>query len=71
MIKATPVLQSKWYHLIMAAIYFSAGVFILYKGYSGAVTDNTIIIGWLLCIYGTYRIVSKLLSLKKAEKVND
>ncbi len=71
MIKATPVFQSKWYHLIMAAIYFLAGVFILYKGYSGADTGNTIIIGWLLCIYGTYRLVSKWLSFKKVEKVND
>jgi len=53
----------------MATIYFLAGVLILYKGYSDSSADTTVfIIGGLLCVYGTYRLVSKLLSFKKAEK---
>lgn len=72
MTNGTSLFQSKWYHLIMATIYFLTGAFILYRGYTNEVLDNTnIIIGWVFCIYGTYRIISKLVSLKKAEKVND
>jgi hypothetical protein len=69
MTKGSHLFQSKWYHALMATIYFLAGVLILIKGYSGDSVDNIIIIGWLLCIYGTFRLVSKILSFKKADKV--
>ena len=69
MTNKTQLFQSKWYHVIMATIYFLAGVVILIKSYSADTVDNTVILGWLLCIYGAYRLVSSWISFRKADKV--
>jgi hypothetical protein len=53
----------------MATIYFLAGVAILIKCYTAEAVDNTVIIGWLLCIYGAYRLVSSWINFRKADKV--
>jgi hypothetical protein len=60
-----PVFRSRGYHVLMASIYIAAGGVILYKSYTDPDSSNVKIIGWLLCAYGIFRLVSKLIALRK------
>ena len=53
----------------MAAVYFIAGVVLIVKSYSTAQQLQAGIIGWVLCGYSIYRIVSRVMLLKKAKSV--
>jgi len=59
--------QSKWYHICVAAIYIAAGLVLIWKDDSEGQSFQPAMIGWILCSYGGYRIISRLLR-KNSEK---
>jgi hypothetical protein len=58
------IFHTKWYHVCMALIYILAGVFLIIKGNSDHENFPSAI-GWLLCAYGGFRLISRLLMYRR------
>jgi len=52
----------------MSAVYIIAGIILILKGNSTNDTFQAGLIGWILCGYGVYRILSRVMLNKNSEK---
>ena len=53
--------RTKWYHLCMALLYIGAGVVLILQGDDETKMLQPSYLGWLLVIYGAWRLLSRWL----------